>query len=485
MITRSLSAALIFVAALSLTACDGSSGGDAPPTGNVAVVITDGPTDIYDRIEISMTEMLLIGPGGQVELYSGSPVTFDLLEMSEWGDLALNSQVLAGTYNKIRIQIDGITLSGTDNGEPVAETIDNLPANGKIDLHPRGPFEIVQGKTTVIKLDIDAKRSFQAVQTGQGKLQFRPVVFVEVLQEQIYLQDRLVRAFGTVAAGSIDANSFRLCDLQFISQSGGPSLGSPNECIRVHADTSPGIFDELGAEAMFADAVAGGDLVTAIGFIVESTDVEAYLALNSVVLQIGARKTDTLDGWETLAGMVASVPAACDADQCFAFDRADDVPPDPVVSRMQSATKVYAANGAELMQGDVADGDQGSIDGLVDSGSGELLAALVVLAKDGGGGDISGTLDAVSAVMGTAPDAYYILTVTTTAGSSADVCIDANTDIVEVLTDDGIVTILDLLDPSVLTPGSSIEAYDGMETPPDMGCAILADTVVVTPPPAP
>jgi hypothetical protein len=44
---RALKAPLIIVAALYLVAC-GSSGNDAPPTGNVAVVITDAPTDIYD-----------------------------------------------------------------------------------------------------------------------------------------------------------------------------------------------------------------------------------------------------------------------------------------------------------------------------------------------------------------------------------------------------------------------------------------------------
>ena len=71
--------ALLLGASLLLSACGGGGGGnDAPSTGDVSIVFTDGPTDQYDRILITMTGMTLIGSGGQVALYDGEPVTFDL-----------------------------------------------------------------------------------------------------------------------------------------------------------------------------------------------------------------------------------------------------------------------------------------------------------------------------------------------------------------------------------------------------------------------
>jgi hypothetical protein len=101
--------ALLLGASLLLSACGGGGGGnDAPSTGDVSIVFTDGPTDQYDRILITMTGMTLIGSGGQVALYDGEPVTFDLLDMSDWADLAFNTKVLAGDYSKTRLYLSKI-----------------------------------------------------------------------------------------------------------------------------------------------------------------------------------------------------------------------------------------------------------------------------------------------------------------------------------------------------------------------------------------
>lgn len=478
---RALMSPLLVAAVLTLTAC-GGSGGNAAPTGNVAVVITDAPTDIYDRIEISLTEMILIGAGGQMELYNGPEITFDLLEMSEWGDLAFNSQVLAGTYNKIRLQITGITLHGKDAGVPVMDTIQNLPANGKIDLNPRGPFDVSPGFTTVIKLDIDAQRSFLPVKTGQGKTQFRPVIFVEIFQDDTILPQRLVRAFGTVEPGSISSDSFRLCDLQFISQTNGLSLGSPDECIRVFADSSPGIFDETGIETDFG-SVVDDQLLTAIGWLGANDDPGAYLGLQAIVLELGDRVSSATPGWDTTHGSVRTDLSPCDSDRCFDLDPSEDDPVSTItLTRMQPGTQVYRADGVELTQADVSMGDSGSVDGFLDSVSSELYAALVVLSTDADGGAESGTVGTLSPIMGSIPDEYFIVMITTDAGLSVDVCIAADAAIAQVIVDDGIVTILDgVLDASEIQVGDRIEAYAGTDPVPDPSCEFLADTVIVEP----
>ena len=480
MTRRLLAAAIVLAATLSLSACGGGSGGGGgAATGNVVVLFADGPTDQYQRMLVSVTGITLIGAGGQVDIYDGPEVTFDLLEMSDWADLAFNTKVLAGRYNKVRLVLSKVQLIDMVNNETVL--LDKLPANGKIDLNPRGPFEVSPDFTTVIKLDMDARRSFQVVETGNQELRLRPIVFVDVYQGDLLLPDRLVRVFGTVEAGSIQTGlapdilveSFRLCDLQFISQTGGPTLGDPADCVRVFAD-SASAFDDTG-DQVGPSAVSEGDLLTAIGFVVDTDDADALLDLNAVVLEIGDRQPDDASGWGTEKGAVASDPAACDADQCFDFD--PDESDSLITTRMQPGTRVFRADGTELAQGDVSAGDTGSIDALPVGA--EQNAALVVLANEVTSDTVSGLLESPGTQI-VAADA--VLNVRTEADTLVAVCVNADTKIVQVLADDAVITLFDLLDPDVLEIGSLIEAF-GDTGPPPVGCELVADLVIVEPPP--
>ena len=482
---RLLTATLVLAASFWLTACGGGSGGGGPATGNVAVVFMDGPTDQYQRMLVSVTAITLIGAGGQVDIYDGPAITFDLLEMSEWADLAFNTRVLAGRYNKIRLELASVELIDMVNNDTVM--LDKLPANGKIDLNPQGPFEVSPDFTTVIKLDMDARRSFQVVETGNEQLRLRPIIFVDVYQGDLLLPDRLLRVFGTVEAGSLegtgtpepDDDTFRLCDLQFISQTGGPTIGDPDDCVRVFADSGPGVFADDGIQADFS-AVSEGDLMTAVGFGVDTDDADAFLGLDAVVLELGDRQPDDADGWSTVKGLVTSDQSACvtePADQCFDFDPDET---DPAVTvRMQPGTRVYRADGVELDQSAVDTGDVASIDALPVGG--EQYAALVVLAPEIGDGVIAGALRDVDP--DTVPD-YTVLQVETDPSVFSNVCVDPETRIVQVLADDTLVTIFDLLDPDVLEIGSLIEAFGDTASPP-AGCDMVAELVVVEPAAAP
>jgi hypothetical protein len=484
MIGRLLVPTLFLTAVFSLSACGGSSGDGQPATGDVAVVFTDGPTDQYQRILVSITGMTLIGSGGQVALYEGPEITFDLLEMSDWADLAFNTKVLAGRYNKIRLYVSKVELVDLVTEETVM--LDKLLANGKIDLNPQGSFEVSPDYTTVIKLDMDAKRSFQVVETGNGKLQFRPIIFVDVFQGDIFLPDRLVRVFGTVEAGSIEVgdsttdptdNSFRLCDLEFVSQTDGPTVTDPSDCVRVYADGGPSVFDDTGSEVDFS-AVTGDERMTAVGFIVDTDDAEAFVGLNSIVLELGDRQPGDAGGWATIQGVVTTVPIDCAGDTCFDFDPDESDP--AVTTRMQAGTRVFRADGVELTQADVDMNDGGSIDALPDvvPGTTEFYAALVVLSNDVESGIVKGVIDTVD----TADDGATVrLNVTTDVGGSARVCVEGDTDIVNVLVNDDAVTIFDLIDPSVLAEGSMIEAF-GEATSPPAGCDMVASQVILQPP---
>ena len=493
MTKRSIIAVLATVLAMSLSACGGGSGEVQPPTGDVAIIFTDGPTDQYERILVSMTGMTLIGPGGQVDLYDGPEVTFDLLQMSDWGDLAFNTKVLAGQYNKIRLVLSKVELVNLDtaSGQPESETLDALPANGKVDLNPRGPFEVSPEYTTVIKLDMDAKRSFQVVQTGNNKLKLRPIIFVEVYEGDIFLSDRLVRVRGTAQEDSFtnedvsDAanDSFRLCNLEFISQTNGPSGSDPN-CVRIYTVENntgsfgrSGIFDGSGMAADFA-AIAAGQTLTAVGFVVDSADGQAFLGLSTAVVEIGDRSAYAVGGgWDTVRGIVEQDQTSCNPDQCFPYIPVEDLPDGAITTRMQVDTKVFRADGVVLAQADVSMDDTGSIDAYRADMNGELYAALVVLGTDVGSGAVTGSLQTVDPIGGTA---YTKLQVLTDAGGMFDVCVDSETEIVQVLADDELVTLLDVIDPSVLETGSVIEAFGDTDPPPPM-CDMLADQVIVEP----
>ncbi len=480
MFRRSVFLTLFSTAAALLSACGGSSSDSPPATGEVAVILTDGPTDQYQQILVSITQFTLIGPGGHVDLYNGEPIEFDLLEMSEWGDLAFNTKVLAGQYNKIRLQLSGVTLVdlNLELSDPDREVdLDSLPAGGKIDLNPRGPFEVSPDYTTVIKLDMDANRSFQVVQTGNEKLKLRPIFFVDVYEGNIVLPERLVRVYGTVTGASIDSlnSSFNLCGFELISQVSGPSVTDMDDCVEVSTDSATGIFD--GASVGSFSSLAGDQRVTAIGFITDANDPEAILGLEAVSVGIGDRVPyGTGGGWDTVHGVVVEPVAPC-AATCF-----DPTDSDPAITTvMSSSTRVFRADGVPLMQSDVTVDDVGSVDAYRANPPGELFASLIVLSTDADGGAVSGSLDSTSDPAVTAP--YTQLFVVPEAGGQVIVCADADTNIVQVLADDEVVTLFDLIDPAVLEPGVLIEAYGEPMPSTSVTCDILAAQIIIEPAP--
>lgn len=183
---------LLFSLMLLLIGC---SGGDSPAlesaasdsaasessTGTVALFLTDGPAE-YDHIWIDISRVSLLADGQQtVVLDPAEPVTYDLLDLKVEGEddagalLALAS-VPAGLYDKIRLEVapnstGDCVVRAEKDGAPTDLT---LPS-GKIDLNPRGPFEVEPDGTLAITLDIDCDKS---IHTNSNI--FRPVVFVDI-----------------------------------------------------------------------------------------------------------------------------------------------------------------------------------------------------------------------------------------------------------------------------------------------------------------
>ena len=199
---------------------DGGGGGGAGTssggTGSVALYVADGPADSYDQINIWITRAELIpvdGSGREPVVIYKSPdpkgYEIDLLSYrDEDFFLTLKPNVPAGWYEKVRLYVSEIQSVG---GPCELEYI-KLPS-GKIDLNPRGPFEVRRGEAIAIRLDIDANKSINLHEAGNsGKCIFRPVVFVdieplrlrsgcpEILQGEI---TRIVGANGDGIAGFV------------------------------------------------------------------------------------------------------------------------------------------------------------------------------------------------------------------------------------------------------------------------------------------
>lgn len=495
-LTRRFTALFLFIVFGFLAACGGSgSGGSGPNTGQVVVTLTDGPTDEYERLLVTITSMTLIGSGGQQTIYDGPPLTFDLLQLRDRADLAFSQRITAGDFSKIRLELAGLTLMdlGADPLDPVV--LDNLPANGKIDLNPQGPFTVTAGRTTVIELDIDARRSFQVVETGNGgpleeTLKVRPVIFANIYEGDVILPRRLVRVFGTVDAVDESAQTMKVCETEFVAQLDGPAPVDPTSCIQVFANGASH-FATDGMAIPFADIVTAFNAtdslkVTAIGFAslpgAAAAD-DIALELYAVVDELGPRRDELTAGWETTAGTLTSDPFTTDCASSQCVDFLPRVAADITV-QLQTESRVFTRDGTELAQGDLTAALTGAFDGLrVDNaGTEELRASLFIVDPDAGDETVSGILTAV--VIG---DAFDTLTVHVQPefGEPVHVCVAADTDVLQILADDATVTIADLLDPAVLDPSAGLLIEASGASGADPACDIDAAVVIVEDPAQP
>jgi len=246
--------ALAALLSVGLTACGGGGGGSsttpvgssptpvADNTGVVAVAMKDGPTDDFVKLLVRITGVELLGNGAPVSIFSGDK-TIDLLELENFYEmLGVSDEVPVGDYDKIRLYVESVEIVKEESDGTLSDPISvPVPANGKIDLNPRGSFTVSADTALLIELDMDAKRSIHVVQLGNGDTRYRlrPLVFVNVYERQ--LLDGLVRVHGTIGDIADDNSSFELCDVDIQFSSG------PDNCIVINVNPDEtSIFDSEG-----------------------------------------------------------------------------------------------------------------------------------------------------------------------------------------------------------------------------------------------
>jgi len=402
--TLFLRSAMLSIAAaafVTLSACgggsnDSASGGNntpapTPTTGTVGFLLTDAPTDAFCQIRATVESIDLLGSGTPTNVFTG-PETVDVLDMRNYTDFfAIDTAVPVGTYSKVRLTLSDLALVECDaQGTPEPESgweHPNLPGNGKLDLNPRGAFAVVGGETMIIELDLDMEKSLHVHQTGNGKWQFRPVVFVTIRPDDT----KLVRVFGAVR--DLEGTTFELCSLEPASSmdddnnmGGGDMNGDDDsgKCLDVFTDGSTGIFDETGAR-VGTDALANGDLLTAIGFLSfhdDNDDADSRmndLRLDAAALELGPQGT-----FERIPGVVRSAPGN---NNLFVFDPTPlDDATNAIDVLLQSGTRIFAmGSNDELTSATLQRDTTGEVDGVFTDPAtdGEpLKSSLIVLDQD-------------------------------------------------------------------------------------------------------
>jgi hypothetical protein len=385
-VTRSTVAAAI-VASCTLAGCggSGSSGGTtdtAPETGTVSILFTDAPTNDFCHAMATVESIDLLGGGSPQNIWTGSE-TLDLLALRNYSDVfTVNTEVLVGSFSKVRLTLGGLTIEKCDDAGTVIETHDvRLPGNRKFDLVPRGSIQVVGGEALIIEIDVDMKYAVHLVEAGNSmRYEMRPVMFVTVRPDD----SKLVRVFGEVR--DLEPPGFELCPVEPVastddddeSDEDGENESADDDsgrCLDVVTDGATGIFDESG-DPVGLDAFANGDLATAIGFLRthddddDGDDYRDDLELAAVTVEKGPQ--------DTFARPVGVVESAVGNNDRFAFLPDMDTSIDVL---LQSGTRIFKLGSSdELTSAAIQPGVPGQVDGVYDTvDPATLKSALIVL----------------------------------------------------------------------------------------------------------
>ncbi|MDX1452024.1 MAG: DUF4382 domain-containing protein [Oleiphilaceae bacterium] len=301
--THILSFLLSLSAMLLLQAC--SSGGESGnsqssgDTGTVGVLLTDAPADpdSFISINVAIEKIELMGgDDNRVAIYDGPTQSFDLLRLrNESIPFSFEDEVPVGEYCKIRLTLESLELVLTDD-TPLDDSDNeraypNLPGNNKLDLNIRDCIEVEADQTLALQLDIDARRSIHV--TGNGnRFQFRPVVFVDAVQEDF--DAKLLRLEGRIVAFDEARQQVLVCSALPTEQMANAG------CVVVQLNEHSALFDNL------TQGGAPQDLSTLF-----------------VADQLG--ETLQIVGWPRRPGLFDTAPAPVvttlpEAEQCIVWD---------------------------------------------------------------------------------------------------------------------------------------------------------------------
>jgi len=489
------------VMVLFLAACGGGGGGGSDSasntvssggTGSVGLLLTDGPTDDFDAVFITVVQAELLSDSGSVTIFLGEE-TLNLLDYRNDARIfALNPGVPAGTYEKIRLTLSDIELVKCEDGaviQPVdvdtcINTIaDNvqprLTGNKKLDLNPGADFEVVPGGTLMVEIDIDAEKSIHIVETGNGKYQFRPVVFVNILSDGV--SGKLVRIHGIIADLDRAAGEFEICSREINLLPGIDVIDHDITCVDVKFNDDTAIF---GPDCTFCgpEDLFNGDEATVIGHLrldaEDDDEVEHHesdgdhnhydfdgVFIHALVIEIGP---DGID--DTLDGIALTT-----VDDRFLFDMSINpgqgyTEGSEITVQILPGTSIVERDGSIVPISAIQPGRPLSVDGEIESlpdSPAVLLASLIVVDTE------AGVLRKESGIIGLIPDevcGFYL----ETDIDSIDLSVKADNKNTRVLRING--TDVDIIPVEALEKGDVVNVY-GQDD--DVQLCFVAEIIVV------
>lgn len=390
---------------LALAGCGGGSSTPAPAptdnetgpsegpveTGSFTLLVTDAETDRFNEIFVTINEAVLIPAGEDTEQQTilDDTLTIDLRALTDFSEFLASAEVDAGTYAKLRLLVEDIELNEVDdNGNLIDTRTANVPS-GRIDLTPRGAFSIEGGEDEVVLIDFDADNSFKLVETGNGRIIFRPVVFISVLGQSAEDGEtddpgRFIRLHGQISSPDPENATFELCGLDMMS-AGNSDAVRPDTCASVtYGEDVPVFSDEL-LPGMPEDLVENAPL-TVFG---RSNRRDDGLVVNALLFALGE------------SSALTSVKGELTSD--FA-DEGFDFSPNPS-EPFESSQSVTLLDGALLFdrdEGEVLDidalqtGTSATIIGAPGDADNEFNVIAVALADDDDDTEVEGTVVDVS-----------------------------------------------------------------------------------------
>ncbi len=362
--------------ALVVAGCNGGGGSSdavvAGNTGNVAILLTDAPTDIYEEIHVTITAITLL-PADEdpdlapVVLFEGEE-TIDLLQLQDHAELfEVAGGVPIGNYEKVRLAISLVELVDTDT-TPATRREAMLPSD-HIDLLTRDALSVSDGNTLYLELDVDTEQSILIVETGSGRLIFRPVVFVTAYEE------------GEAGAGDDDADDSPLLSVRGLVREIGEDLAvcpsaQANEraCVRLVFGDASAIFDANGDPVGMDVLTAGAELV-AMGLLINRRAAGGRV-LEVLGLLLGTRPTAGVRGGEA--------DSEVDAAGAFTLSNGRTV-------ALDETTPVVEGDGTVVGPAAIQPGQPLTVFGLVQEDP--IAAALVILREDDDDDDDDGAGD--------------------------------------------------------------------------------------------
>jgi hypothetical protein len=393
---------LIFAVAASCGS--GSSTGSTTTSANsgtVALLLTDAPSDIFEEINITVTRAELLSDDGQVTIFDGSldgNRTFNLLDLTDAKIFAIREGIPAGTYSKIRLTLSEIQLVDYNDSDKPADYsyyYPKLPGNGKLDLNPRGSFDVVAGGTLTIQIDMDANKSIHIVKKGnKDEYNFRPVVFISIVTDAIF--DRYVKLSGDVTDIDTTDDSFKLCNTDIPVQINDNNVNNTSTgCVRVETDSTTSIFDINGAPVTFS-ALVEGQPATVFGRLMrdssslskdsgddndnDENNIDNNRELNDLVL-----KAKLIELGGHFLKLNGSATSAVDVSNLFTMDVASGqgfTTPYNISVQIQNGTLLINRNGVPVSSNAIINGKLLAARGVLDGVTDTLYASLIVIDTD-------------------------------------------------------------------------------------------------------